>query len=964
MLVRCVFARSSLSRGRTHILVSRADLWLSPSADQSLHSLCPSGSVSLHSLRPSGSRRFPGFDLSTKVFGSSIASQSGKVHFLMDLLVHLKEGGHRVLVFSQSTKMLDLIENALDETKRGWQRIRMDGSINKVAERKALVDRYNTDSNIFLFLMTTQVGGVGITLTSADRVVIFDPAWNTAMDDQAADRVYRIGQTRDVIIYRLISSGTIEEKMYRKQVFKGALSKSLLGKEAAVHTYFTRGELRELFIFHPDEVREPKTQNLLSSLHSHKRDTYPALDRELAYLSQMSTLVGITDHNLLYTEEASQFKSHAELDEYAAGAHLALSKTIAPKDVVESEQKEAAIRMARGQRGPVTTIYVDDDSAPRARRDPAQVGTRVGDITLLSIDDQFELGLVKMKATQEKPKQNPFSNAPRSRPGHKFGGNDRVTALPIVQRSSDVTSTAKKPSTSPQTFSKKTGSSGSPVSLPTVSTKPSSSNFPPKKDQPKPTSKHTPTTLPTVVTIKKSGSLPVAQPPSQKPVVQSPASTSVDSDADVDDLLAKLLGDVSIAKNDDKKSSSVAPVAPSKTTTTTTAAQPPSSVVKPKSRRIIEEDDDDLPEAASLATSQSSVGSTTSAHRAPESAKSVAVEPTLEDEHDDSADSLAAALGATVIAPQASAVEVDDENAEMDSDMPLSPVVQRPKAARKSIITFTVLPDEDEHEAFAMDAETLDQEPEAVDSDDDDAESDLESANGSECSEASETEFEITAAQADRTSRSASSKHFLDKSVNDTEDEEADAEDIDGQTDDETESTVEDDDGASLDSFIASEDEEDDEDDDVVEVDERAMVIQRLLNETKTSRKGDVPPAVPTTADIDAAPTMDKKTSAGSQTEKDAARNPSVPLDGPKRGNSQSNGQIASSHAPASTKPQSAATTTTSSAHKVKDATKESAAQQGKPFGEKQKPSAASTHSFSFSQARSKRRIVESDDED
>lgn len=901
-------------------------------------------------------RRFPGFDLSTKVFGSSIASQSGKVHFLMDLLVHLKEGGHRVLIFSQSTKMLDLIENALDETKRGWQRIRMDGSVNKVADRKALVDDYNTNPNIFLFLMTTQVGGVGITLTSADRVVIFDPAWNTAMDDQAADRVYRIGQTRDVIIYRLISSGTIEEKMYRKQVFKGALSKSLLGKEAAVHTYFTRGELRELFIFHPDEIREPKTQNMLSSLHSHKRDTYPALDREIAYLRQLSTLVGITDHNLLYTEEASQIKSHAELDEYAAGAHLALSKTIAPKDVVESEQKEAAIRMARGQRGPVTTIYVDDDSAPRARRDPAQVGTRVGDITLLSIDDQFELGLVKMKATQEKPRQNPFSNAPRSRPGHKFGGNDRVSALPVVHRSSDAATTAKKTSTIPQLASKKGGSSASPVTLPSVATKPSSSNILPKKDQPKTVSVPTPNPQPTV-TIKKSGSLPVAQPlPSQKPAAKPSAPTHADAGDDVDDLLSKLLDDVSIAKSEPKASY----VAPPKPDATSTAAKAPPSAVKPKSRRIIEEEDDDLPAPAPLATSQSSTVSNSTPLQASDSGKSTAIESNAEVEHDALADSLAAALGTTTIAPQASSVEVDDLDADMEGDMPLSPVVQRPKVARKSIISFTVIPDEDEHEAFAMDAETLDQEPEAVDSDEDDEESDLESANGSECSEASETEFEIKAAQADRNSRSAPSKHFLDNSRTDTDDEEADAEDIDGQTDDESESTVADDDGASLDSFIASEDEEDDEDDDVVEVDERALVIQRLLNETKSSRNDDAPSKASTAIDIDATPTLDKKSSSMSQTEKDATNNIGVPQGGSKRVDSISNGQIASSQASASTKPQSAATNTAKPTATIN----KDAAQQGKYFADKQKAPVASTPSFSFTQARAKRRIVESDEED
>lgn len=74
------------------------------------------------------------------------------------------------------------------------------------------------------------VGGLGITLTGADRAIIFDPSWNSS-DDQAVDRVYRIGQTRNVVVYRLITCGTIEEKIYRKQVFKGSLVKAVIDKK-------------------------------------------------------------------------------------------------------------------------------------------------------------------------------------------------------------------------------------------------------------------------------------------------------------------------------------------------------------------------------------------------------------------------------------------------------------------------------------------------------------------------------------------------------------------------------------------------------------------------------------------------------------------------------------------------------------------------------------------------------------
>ena len=88
------------------------------------------------------------------------------------------------------------------------------------------MQRFQTDSTIPIFLLTSQVGGLGLTLTAADRVIILDPAWNPSLDNQSVDRACRIGQTRDVVVHRLITCGTIEEKIYRKQVYKGALSRT------------------------------------------------------------------------------------------------------------------------------------------------------------------------------------------------------------------------------------------------------------------------------------------------------------------------------------------------------------------------------------------------------------------------------------------------------------------------------------------------------------------------------------------------------------------------------------------------------------------------------------------------------------------------------------------------------------------------------------------------------------------
>jgi hypothetical protein len=94
--------------------------------------------------------------------------------------------------------------------------------------------------------LSSQVGGVGLTITGADRVILVDPAWNPAADAQAIDRVHRIGQQREVVVYRLVGSGAIEDKMFRLQVFKRSLAKTAMEHESQVR-FFTNKELKQLF---------------------------------------------------------------------------------------------------------------------------------------------------------------------------------------------------------------------------------------------------------------------------------------------------------------------------------------------------------------------------------------------------------------------------------------------------------------------------------------------------------------------------------------------------------------------------------------------------------------------------------------------------------------------------------------------------------------------------------------------
>ncbi|XP_058445908.1 SWI/SNF-related matrix-associated actin-dependent regulator of chromatin subfamily A containing DEAD/H box 1 homolog [Malaya genurostris] len=141
---------------------------------------------------------------------NKLVEASGKFRQLDELLPKLKSDGHRVLIFSQFVMMLDIIEMYLAIRKYGY--LRLDGQ-TAVTERQELIDQYTQDSNIFIFLLSTRAGGLGINLTAADTVIIHDIDFNPYNDKQAEDRSHRMGQTKPVTIYKLISEGTIEEGM-------------------------------------------------------------------------------------------------------------------------------------------------------------------------------------------------------------------------------------------------------------------------------------------------------------------------------------------------------------------------------------------------------------------------------------------------------------------------------------------------------------------------------------------------------------------------------------------------------------------------------------------------------------------------------------------------------------------------------------------------------------------------------
>jgi superfamily II DNA or RNA helicase len=168
------------------------------------------------------------------------AESSSKLDLLLEELEEIAAEGHRALVFSQWTSLLDLVEPHL--TRRGLDFVRLDGSTR---DRAGVVARFQGDAGPPVFLLSLKAGGTGLNLTAADHVYLLDPWWNPAAEDQAADRAHRIGQTKSVLVKRLVAEGTVEERVLALEARKRALADAALAGGGAA-TPITREDLLQL----------------------------------------------------------------------------------------------------------------------------------------------------------------------------------------------------------------------------------------------------------------------------------------------------------------------------------------------------------------------------------------------------------------------------------------------------------------------------------------------------------------------------------------------------------------------------------------------------------------------------------------------------------------------------------------------------------------------------------------------
>ncbi|XP_022981141.1 CHD3-type chromatin-remodeling factor PICKLE [Cucurbita maxima] len=245
---------------------------------------------------------------------------SGKLHLLDKMMVRLKEQGHRVLIYSQFQHMLDLLEDYCCYKK--WHYERIDGKVCG-AERQIRIDRFNAKgSSRFCFLLSTRAGGLGINLATADTVIIYDSDWNPHADLQAMARAHRLGQTNKVMIYRLVTRGTIEERMMQMTKKKMVLEHLVVGRLKAQN--INQEELDDIIRYGSKELFADENDEAGKSRQIHYDDA--AIERLL-------------DRDQIRDEEATM--DDEEDDEFLKAFKVANFEYI---DEVEAAAEEAAKR--------------------------------------------------------------------------------------------------------------------------------------------------------------------------------------------------------------------------------------------------------------------------------------------------------------------------------------------------------------------------------------------------------------------------------------------------------------------------------------------------------------------------------------------------------------------------------------------------------------------------------------------
>ncbi|KAF3185042.1 hypothetical protein TWF788_004867 [Orbilia oligospora] len=284
---------------------------------------------------------------------------SAKVLALKDILLKAKDNGDRVLVFSQFTMVLDLLEKVLGTIEMPF--LRLDGSTN-VALRQELIDQFEEEKDITAFLLSTKAGGVGLNLAAANKVVIFDASFNPFDDLQAEDRAWRIGQTRDVHVIRIISKGTIEENIDQLAKTKLMLDASVSGEQGEEVAEFVKNALvKQIFNGKAVDGGVGKQGSSISEREAPKK-AEDVLDTKGVCEPSVEKVAG---------EASSSLKRKAEGEDTDTSAQAKKRKEEDPAiEETEGEQPGAGRRLTRSQSN--ASAVTKDGSTKRSNESIAQ----------------------------------------------------------------------------------------------------------------------------------------------------------------------------------------------------------------------------------------------------------------------------------------------------------------------------------------------------------------------------------------------------------------------------------------------------------------------------------------------------------------------------------------------------------------------------------------------------------------
>jgi DNA excision repair protein ERCC-6 len=324
----------------------------------------------------------------------SLMERSGKLEVLSKILPLWHRQGHKVLVFCQWRKMLNILQRFF--LLKGWKFGRLDGNTN-IAARQRLVDSFNSDDSYFGMLCTTRTGGVGLNLTGANRIILYgksvipdlcdsvlavflvlimfllfiDPDWNPQTDAQARERAWRFGQDREVTIYRLITAGTIEEKIYQRQIFKTALSNKIL-QDPRQRRLFSQRDLRDLFTLSADTGSVRSGANGLTET-SKATKGIGVVDKDV------DVAEGSSDDNETTLRKVMQSKGLAGIFDHHSVEPDPLRKSTTVKEMeVQARQvaREAAnaLRQSTANRDPFAPTWTGSDETNPSRFGPSSRG--------------------------------------------------------------------------------------------------------------------------------------------------------------------------------------------------------------------------------------------------------------------------------------------------------------------------------------------------------------------------------------------------------------------------------------------------------------------------------------------------------------------------------------------------------------------------------------------------------------